>query len=144
MDIHYSMGPVSSVWLRRSGRVVALTALFFIAGGHWAALQTVAWTSMLWTYSQSDGSLLEAARKTFDGAHPCGLCDSIREAKKSEHSSPIAVAVKKIELLAFVAAVLLLRPRLRPFTHPPFFLLQWTARFAAPPAPVPIRFFSLA
>jgi hypothetical protein len=41
--------------------------MFFVAGGHWGALQSVAWAGMLWNYTQADGSLLSGVQKTFDG-----------------------------------------------------------------------------
>ncbi len=52
-------------------------------GMHWALLKTVAWTSMVITYSQR-GSLQEAISKTFDGKHPCALCNAIQKGRADE------------------------------------------------------------
>lgn len=74
--------------------------LFFLAGGHWGVLQTVAWAGMLVTYTQADGSLLAGVKKTFDGEHPCRMCSSIKEAKQKERQSPAVPTIKKIEVCA--------------------------------------------
>jgi hypothetical protein len=50
-------------------------------GLHWAALQSVAWVGMLISYSHS-GSLASAIEKTFDGRHPCPLCNAIRKGEQ--------------------------------------------------------------
>jgi hypothetical protein len=69
-----------SCWL---GRFAALLAALTVCGGHWAALQSVAWTNMLVCYSQKE-PLREAIAKTFDGAHPCSLCHAVSAGNKSE------------------------------------------------------------
>ena len=70
--------------LRRLGLLFAALALFSIAGGHWAVLQTVAWAGMLRDYTQKTGSVAAAVGQTFDGAHPCELCLQIASAKQQE------------------------------------------------------------
>jgi hypothetical protein len=63
-----------------------------ISDGHWALLQTVAWTKMMVQYSQS-ASIQTALEQTFDGRHPCAMCKMIQKAKQSskqqelQHSS---------------------------------------------------------
>ena len=74
---------VNSV-LRKLGFLLATLALFSIAGGHWAVLQTVAWAEMLHDYTQKTGSVAVAVEQTFDGAHPCELCLQIETAKQQE------------------------------------------------------------
>ncbi len=69
---------------RKLGFVFAALALFSIAGGHWAVLQSVAWAEMLRDYTQKTGSVALAAEQTFDGAHPCELCLQIASAKQQE------------------------------------------------------------
>lgn len=121
------------------GQLVAAVALFFIAGGHWGALQTVAWAGMLVTYTQKDGSLLSGVKKTFDGEHPCTMCTSIKKAKGQEQSKPVTVvSSKKIE--AFPAPLrAALPPRVcREFVFAPQAGLQGPQRADAPPVPVPI------
>ncbi|HUJ11483.1 MAG TPA: hypothetical protein VL171_15830 [Verrucomicrobiae bacterium] len=72
----------------RCGLVVAVCLSI---GGHWALLQSVAWTSMFVRFS-SDGSFSEALSKTFDGQHPCCLCKLIQKGrgleKKQERREP--------------------------------------------------------
>ena len=69
---------------RKLGLVCAALALFSIAGGHWAVLQSVAWAEMLHDYSQRNGSIAAAVEQTFDGQHPCALCQEIQVAKAKE------------------------------------------------------------
>ena len=52
-------------------------------GGHWLALQGVAWVTMLVNNSK-EGSLVEAVGKTFDGAHPCSLCKAVASGQDEE------------------------------------------------------------
>lgn len=49
--------------LASCGQFIAAIALFFIIGGHWGVLQTVAWANMIWTYTTQDGSVLAGAKK---------------------------------------------------------------------------------
>jgi hypothetical protein len=121
------------------GHAVAAVAAFFVAGGHWGSLQTVAWAGMLWNYTQADGSLLSGVKKTFDGEHPCTMCTSIKTAKEKERTSPVTVvALKKLE--AFPAPLrAVLPPRdCREFVFPDSGDLRSAARADAPPVPVPI------
>lgn len=60
-----------------------LLVLFAASGGHWMALQSLAWTRMLLSYSR-DGRFVEAVAKTFDGRHPCALCKEVEKSKKTE------------------------------------------------------------
>jgi hypothetical protein len=125
--------------LASCGQVIAAVALFFIIGGHWGVLQTVAWANMIWTYSTQDGSVLAGAKKTFDGEHPCNMCDSIKEAKKQEKKAPeILSATKKIELFAFETSCLLPRPLGIPYQFPAPRHLAADSRPHSPDAPVPI------
>ncbi len=121
------------------GHMAAAVAMFFVAGGHWGALQTVAWAGMLWNYTQADGSLLSGVKKTFDGKHPCTMCDSIKTAKEKEQSKPVTlVATKKLE--AFPAPLrAALPPRdCRDFVFPAAADVRPATRSDAPPVPVPI------
>jgi len=125
--------------LRFVGYAVAAVAVFFLAGGHWGSLQTVAWAGMLWNYTQADGSLLSGVKKTFDGEHPCTMCTSIKTARQKERTSPVTVvALKKLE--AFPAPLrAMLPPRdCREFVFPDAGDLRPAARADAPPVPVPI------
>ncbi len=80
---------------RQLGLVFAALALFSIAGGHWAVLQSVAWVEMLHDYTQRSGSVAVAVEQTFDGQHPCELCQQIQVAKAGEHKEAPAAPAKK-------------------------------------------------
>ena len=80
----------------RLGHAMLIVALLAATGGHWALLQTVAWTNMLADNLQT-ASLSEALSKTFDGKHPCNMCHEISAAKKSEKKSDLPNAGKKLE-----------------------------------------------
>lgn len=125
--------------LRLVGYAAAAVAMFLMAGGHWGALQTVAWSGMLWTYSQEDGSWLSGMKKTFDGEHPCTMCTSIKTGQENERTLPAAIAsLKKLE--AFPAPLCAaLPPRdCRDFVFPAAGAVRPAARSDAPPVPVPI------
>jgi hypothetical protein len=124
--------------LRRTGYPLIFLAMFSIAGGHWAVLQTVAWTGMALTYSQGS-SLAAALTKTFSGKAPCKMCCAIEAGKQKESRLPATVkADKKLDkfLARSVRAVPL--PPEEKFSYPPVFDEAASARPASPPAPVPI------
>lgn len=62
---------------------LALFAGVHLLGGHWLALQMVAWMGMLAVNSQQ-GDLGSALEKTFDGKHPCALCCAVESGQKKE------------------------------------------------------------
>jgi hypothetical protein len=68
--------------MRNRFQVVAVLLLVLLPGLHWALLQTVAWTGMLLRYSR-EAPFRDAVTMTFDGKHPCSLCDLV-EAGRSE------------------------------------------------------------
>jgi hypothetical protein len=81
---------------KRIGNALLITALIAAIGGHWAVLQTVAWTTML-ADNLRDCSLTQAVEKTFDGKHPCALCKQISAGKKSEKKTEFQIELKKFE-----------------------------------------------
>ncbi|TAK90077.1 MAG: hypothetical protein EPO07_20610 [Verrucomicrobia bacterium] len=81
---------------KRVGHVLVITALIAAIGGHWAVLQTVAWTTML-ADNLRECSLTQAVGKTFDGKHPCVLCKQISAGKKSEKKAEFTLELKKLE-----------------------------------------------
>ena len=128
---------------RKLGLVFAALALFSIAGGHWAVLQSVAWAEMLHNYTQRTGSVAVAVEQTFDGQHPCELCQQIQVAKAKEHKEAPAAPAKKDD--AKVKA-LLSNSLLRPFvpmaqaaTIPPTLSICGPSRTEQPPTPPPRR-----
>lgn len=88
-------GPVFT----RLGHALLILALVAALGGHWAVLQTVAWTNMLATQLRT-GSLEDAVTKTFDGNHPCGLCKEISAGKKAERRTEFPEFTKKLECIS--------------------------------------------
>lgn len=65
---------------------VAVLGCLHLCGGHWGVMQVIAWSNMIVDYSAQDG-LIEGAKKTFDGEHPCCMCKAIAEGKKKESGS---------------------------------------------------------
>ena len=72
---------------------LAFTACLHLCGGPLGMLQGIAWMKMLVTYSQADG-LMQGVKKTFDGAHPCALCQKIATAKNTSQPQPEAPDTK--------------------------------------------------
>jgi hypothetical protein len=68
---------------KTAGVAASLLAVCFMLGGHWLALQSVAWARMLAEFSTTD-TFSEAVVKTFDGNHPCQMCLGIREGRHQE------------------------------------------------------------
>jgi hypothetical protein len=70
-------------FLKRFGWLASLMAVFVTGGGHWMALQSVAWACMLVSYSQQ-ADFATALEQTFDGAHPCPMCTKISQDRAQE------------------------------------------------------------
>ena len=64
-------------------------------GGHWIFLQSVAWGKMLVDYSQNVG-LSKGIEQTFDGNHPCQMCDQVQKGSQKENSDSIEVGLVKL------------------------------------------------
>lgn len=112
--------------------------MFAVAGGHWAVFQSIAWTQMVWDYSQQEGSVFAGAQKTFSGEAPCSMCKNIAAAKQQEEKTPATLKVDKkaeIFLVAFGGIIPLpdISPRVFHALHSDF-----PSRTEAPPVPVPI------
>lgn len=89
--------------LRHLAKLLVIGALFVSVGGHYVLLQTMAWGNMLLAYSQN-ASFSEAARKTFDGEHPCGMCKLVKESReKEDQRKPHAKAEAKLDVVLPVA-----------------------------------------
>ena len=118
--------------------------MFFVAGGHWTVLQTVAWAEMLHDYSQRTGSLTAAVGQTFDGQHPCDLCRDIQAARCKEHKgSPIlpdAKADAKVKAALSDPALLpASRVAATARVFPAAFVSPAISRSDSPPTPPPRR-----
>jgi hypothetical protein len=95
--------------IARLSRLVVVAALTCSLGLHWAMLQSVAWVSMVVTYSQ-ESPLKEAVAKTFDGKHPCPLCKEIAKGKQSERRHGAGIVVKKLEGASILPRLSLVPP----------------------------------
>lgn len=123
--------------LRRLGTLLACLAMFSIAGGHWAVLQSVAWAGMLQDYSRADG-FAAAVEKTFSGDYPCALCRKIDEQKKKETPALAKLEQKSEPFLAPRPAAALFPPPPTYFLSLPAALRPSSVAFA-PPQPIPRR-----
>ncbi len=73
--------------LPRIARLVVVAAICLSLGLHWALLQGVAWAGMLVSFA-SEGAVIEAVQKTFDGQHGCALCHKVKEGRDSSPELP--------------------------------------------------------
>jgi hypothetical protein len=122
----------------RCGKLLVVFALVLATGLHWAALQTVAWTTMLaanWT----TGSFSQAVSNTFDGEHLCPLCRAIAAAKKSEQKREFAAAALKLEFPPVAEKFALISSRA--FSACPAADVFADSSFPRPPVPPPRSFF---
>jgi hypothetical protein len=89
------------------GRWMLVIAMITAIGGHFMFLQSVAWTTMVISNVQH-GNLGEALEKTFDGQHPCPICESIQKARESEgKQQPSQVSLAKLNLFHQARAITL-------------------------------------
>ena len=127
--------PYARLMFVRLGHVLLIVAFLAATGGHWAVFQTVAWTNMLADNLQT-ASLSEALTKTFDGKHPCTMCNEISAAKKTEKKSELPNLGKKLEFTSERPALV--------FSAPVEFNLltalaeSATSWLEAPPTPPPL------
>jgi len=94
--------------LLRFGQVLMLLVLFAASGGHWMALQSLAWTRMLLSYSRG-GHIVTAVTKTFDGRHPCSLCKEVARSKSTEPQPAQNMEVESQATFVMPALVTLVR-----------------------------------
>lgn len=69
--------------MNRLTKWLAVLALVASVGGHWAVLQSVAWTTMLVRFSQTM-PLTQALAYTFDGKRPCALCMIVQQGRDEQ------------------------------------------------------------
>ena len=77
--------------LKRISALLLVGVLAWNSGLPQGVLQTIAWSKMLSSYSQEAG-LEEGLRKTFDGQHPCNLCERIAQSRPDSTPAHLAVA----------------------------------------------------
>ena len=108
-----SILPIFLRVLRKLSHWLVVCALVFSIGAHWALLQTVAWVGMAVSYAHNS-TLSEALLKTFDGQHPCKLCNAVAEGKKSEQKQTPQKPITKIDLFCLPSSLPLKRPSFLP------------------------------
>jgi hypothetical protein len=116
----------------------ATVALLVLSLGlHWTFLQTIAWSGMLFNYSQDVG-FSRAVSMTFDGDHPCSLCKVVEAGKAQEQQQQEEGVTPLPDLkLGLPPAGFVLSHPLRP---PPSFLTrQLTTLWDSQPQPPPPR-----
>ena len=121
----------------RFGKYLVVAALVLTTGAHWAALQTVAWTTML-ANNLCTQSVSEAVSHTFDGQHLCPLCRAIAAAKKSEKKSEAVAPALKMEFPPAGERIVLVSPS----PGSAFSMIEISAgsTFSKPPVPPPRAF----
>jgi hypothetical protein len=113
VDIRRAFETNARVFIR-GGKWLVVLALVVTTGGHWLLLQSAAWVGMTVKFSQSE-SFSTALKKTFDGDHPCKLCQIVKAGKTSEKKRDLEKIDIKFEF-TFVAGTSGLFPP-RPIRH---------------------------
>ena len=121
--------------MSRAVKLAAALLLSCTLGLHWAALQSVAWTTMLVERAQT-ASFTAALKTTFDGQHPCKLCQVVRAGQSAEKKSEATLKLVKLE----TAAPREVAPVLQPPCPVPLVASAtgtWSVRTETPPLPPP-------
>jgi hypothetical protein len=113
---------------------------FWVAGGQWMALQSMAWLNMTRTYCQTE-TLSRSLAKTFDGNHPCPLCRFIQKEKAAQSSPKVISNFQKNSFFFISFTVLLVLLLAQPKLHSIKALLSEFDR--SPLSPPPRKFFSI-
>jgi len=123
-----------AIVLRKASRLIVILALLASVGGHWAVLQSVAWTRMIIERTQTD-SFATAVQTTLDGEHPCDLCKRITEGKQNERQPGKAPLNVKVDLLCERRLIAIVPPS-APMIFPSG-PVEGTPRAERPPVPPP-------
>lgn len=124
---------MSKVW--KTSLLLALA--FWVAGGQWLLLQSVAWVNMVRDYSQNQ-TLCQALTKTFDGNHPCPLCRFIQKEKTAQSSPKTLISIQKNPFLTVPFGILLVIFLCHSIT--PRIQSTLASLFSPPPYPPPKPF----
>lgn len=89
------------VVLLRLVKVFALIAAVQISGGHWMALQSIAWVRMVIDYSQHS-SFCEAVKSTFDAGSSYHLCVTVKKGHSEEKKNETMKHILKCEAVLAV------------------------------------------
>jgi hypothetical protein len=113
---------------------LAVITLTFALGGHWAILQSVAWVTMVASYSQT-APLKAALIKTFDGKNPCSICKFVATGKKSEQKQDTQKLLIKLDFFLAPTRLAIYPPSPAPLRSGP--TLPADSRNETPPTPPP-------
>ena len=87
-----------------------MIALVAVAGGlHLPVLQVVAWGGMLVSNTGEHG-LAEGVTRTFDGQHPCCLCDFVASAEAADEETPEHTTLESLSFKLLMAQRVILLP----------------------------------
>ena len=123
-----------AIVLRKASRILVILALLASVGGHWALLQSVAWTRMIIERTQAD-SFAAAVQTTLDGEHPCDMCKRITEGKQHEQQEEKAPVKVKLDLVCELRLIVIAPPS-EPIIFPSG-PTKGTPRAERPPVPPP-------
>lgn len=118
----------------RLARLIVFFAAVQILGGHWLALQSVAWIGMVANYSQGE-TLMVALESTFDGQHPCALCKVVKSGRAQERQQPAVKVIVKLD--AVLEDVMQMPDLLETACQYLAVVRASAARTLAPPTPPP-------
>lgn len=119
---------------QRLHNVIAAILLIFSIGGQWAILQSGAWVGMFISFSRND-TVAEAMVKTFDGNHPCRVCQFVTEGKNAEKKHEQQLPKIKIDFFLVNNPGHCWNPQWFELEFP--FYSAGTAKIYSPPTPPP-------
>ena len=118
----------------RLGKWVVIFALVVATGGHWTVLQSVAWLTMFVNFSRTS-PVIVALEKTFDGRHPCKLCKTVEEGKRSEKKQEVQKLETKFDFWIVRSSFTFFSPA--PSEVFPTIVESAPTRSESPPTPPP-------
>jgi hypothetical protein len=130
--------PATAPRYHRLLKPVALL-LAVVVGLQPIVIQSAAWASMLFRYSEQSGSVLQGLETTFDGEHPCALCllAEERSADEGDPQSGSRTKLKQVELYCQHTDTLLLTHSSQTLPRERDSALELPSRDEAPEPPPP-------
>lgn len=86
-----------NVQMSRWAKMAVAVLLGVSLGMQWTVLQSVAWATML-VDRTGEAGLTEAVRTTFDGRHPCSLCQVVQKGREAQKKQEAGFNLKKIDV----------------------------------------------
>jgi hypothetical protein len=113
--------------------------LVFMLFGQLGVLQSFAWARMLMDYSRTN-TIKRAVTMTFDGNHPCAMCQKIAQVRQQEQPKdlPLKGEMTKAPDFNLWEGVLLSDNAGRPNSYPLPTLTHLKTWTDSPPSPVPL------